>query len=507
MYSMGMLLLSHQAFPNQPSSPTSFAAMKSSSKKQLSIMMHAETGKLLELREKLRKEMERISVEFISSRYSEVESYLDRILDMKDIYQDEIENYVDNNFEFVENTLVVEKWTQEVKDIADLVYKHADMIRTEALKVSADVLPKKLTEAKNVSNSEKGSVNNWLSNLMKKHGIGLQLRGVSSRTNSHLEESDKIMKSKQAKEESVLHVKVKDKPQHISERGLVVADQANLYQDSDSNLETTGHKHILKATDEVQGDKAGDGNPADPVDQYMASDGGLDQTVLQQDGDCSIVSTDKADIDQLRDGELTTARQAIIYQASDGDNHDGVADTSKALLHKNGVCDQATTNHAVQAVGEGVLAGHADRYNQEPSDKACHTDLYEGNDGILDTSAGQPALHKSTTCGLVFKVGLAVAGRATMHQAGDDVLETSAKAIHYQATGHATFFQASDSGQPDASYSAFDNASEKVLVGHTAMYQARDGVLAQAVLHNGSDGYTANHPTLYQARLWLTKSS
>ena len=239
----------------------------------------------------------------------------------------------------------------------------------------------------------------------------------------------------------------------------------------------------------------------------MASDGGLDQTVLQQDGDCSIVSTDKADIDQLRDGELTTARQAIIYQASDGDNHDGVADTSKALLHKNGVCDQATTNHAVQAVGEGVLAGHADRYNQGPSDKACHTDLYEGSDGILDTSAGQPALHKSTTCGLVFKVGLAVAGRATMHQAGDDVLETSAKAIHYQATGHATFFQASDSGQPDASYSAFDNASEKVLVGHTAMYQARDGVLAQAVLHNGSDGYTANHPTLYQASDEITAAT
>ena len=49
--------------------------------------MDRETGKLLELREKLVEEMKSISEEFISTRITKAEIYLDKVRDLKNAYQ------------------------------------------------------------------------------------------------------------------------------------------------------------------------------------------------------------------------------------------------------------------------------------------------------------------------------------------------------------------------------------------------------------------------------------
>ena len=70
--------------------------LSSASQSELSDMMHGETGDLLELRRELEKEMNSISVEFVSSsNFMKVESYLLMIRDLKDDYQDAIELLVD----------------------------------------------------------------------------------------------------------------------------------------------------------------------------------------------------------------------------------------------------------------------------------------------------------------------------------------------------------------------------------------------------------------------------
>ena len=51
----------------------------SASQVELKTRMHGETGKLLELKGELEKEMKRISEDFISSHYMETETYLDQI--------------------------------------------------------------------------------------------------------------------------------------------------------------------------------------------------------------------------------------------------------------------------------------------------------------------------------------------------------------------------------------------------------------------------------------------
>ena len=66
---------------------TQLDMLSSATQSELSDMMHGETGDLLELRRELEKEMQSISVEFVSSsNYMKVESYLHRIRDLKDDY-------------------------------------------------------------------------------------------------------------------------------------------------------------------------------------------------------------------------------------------------------------------------------------------------------------------------------------------------------------------------------------------------------------------------------------
>ena len=89
--------------------------------------MHIETGKILELRRKLDEEMNRISEDFISSNHLETESYLNVIKYLKNDYQDAIEDMVDMYREVLEKPEVLDEWTQEVKDIANIVKKHVNV--------------------------------------------------------------------------------------------------------------------------------------------------------------------------------------------------------------------------------------------------------------------------------------------------------------------------------------------------------------------------------------------
>ena len=65
MYSQGSLLWTSQLFPDSRPRVVPSAVMASASQKQLKEMMHGETGKLLELREELEKEMERITEDYV----------------------------------------------------------------------------------------------------------------------------------------------------------------------------------------------------------------------------------------------------------------------------------------------------------------------------------------------------------------------------------------------------------------------------------------------------------
>ena len=108
--------------------------------------MEEEIEQLLELRENLVEEMKSISEDFISTRTTKAEIYLDKIKDLKNVYQDKIEDFVEKYFEVLENPQVLDEWTQEVKDIANVVKRHANRIRsrTHGAQVSSpgkDVLP------------------------------------------------------------------------------------------------------------------------------------------------------------------------------------------------------------------------------------------------------------------------------------------------------------------------------------------------------------------------------
>ena len=70
--------------------------------------------------------MELRSKDFISSHCSEqTEVFLDHIKKLKNEYQDEIEEMVDMFSPVLADPEVLDKWTQEVKDIGILVKKHA----------------------------------------------------------------------------------------------------------------------------------------------------------------------------------------------------------------------------------------------------------------------------------------------------------------------------------------------------------------------------------------------
>ena len=137
MESQERLLWLSRLLPGGPCAyPT--AQMLSATQSELMAMMHSETEKILELRRKLEEEMRRISEDFISSNHLETESYLDVIKQLKNDYQDAIEDMVDMYREVLEKPEVLDEWTHEAKEIAKLVKKHANVTRTRVLKLDAN---------------------------------------------------------------------------------------------------------------------------------------------------------------------------------------------------------------------------------------------------------------------------------------------------------------------------------------------------------------------------------
>ena len=169
----------------------------SASQPELHTMMHGETEKLLQLRRELEKEMDRISEGFISSNWLEVESYLDHIRKLKNNYQDDIEDFVEQYIEVLEIPNVLDEWTKEVMDIANIVKRHADKIRTRALQVSARPPPKP-KPSQFASASEKAAMTKWLKDFTEKHHIGEGFEGLIN------SKSEYATKDKEEEKESQL---------------------------------------------------------------------------------------------------------------------------------------------------------------------------------------------------------------------------------------------------------------------------------------------------------------
>ena len=163
-----------------PGGPCAFptAQMLTASQQELRLMLHGESCKLLEMRRKLVEEIEKISEDFISSNYLETESYLGHVKELKNTYQDNIEDMVDMNSPVLKDCEVLDEWTKEVKEIAKIVKEHANEIRTTVLKLDASFYSEKSinTRAKTALNTVKSSAgrvkhsgvksSSWLKNIL-----------------------------------------------------------------------------------------------------------------------------------------------------------------------------------------------------------------------------------------------------------------------------------------------------------------------------------------------------
>ena len=129
---MRQLLPSH-LFPNQHRSVTSSIVMSSSTKRKLIDVMPVLTAKLRKLKEQLVIEVKKMCEETSSS---EVETLLDNVREMKNAFQDEVEDFVEVYEDLVENSEALDEWKLEVRSIARELRKHTDVIRFRALQDS-----------------------------------------------------------------------------------------------------------------------------------------------------------------------------------------------------------------------------------------------------------------------------------------------------------------------------------------------------------------------------------
>ena len=131
-------------------------------------MVHGETGKLMELRGELEKEMKELSEEFISYHtYEETESYLDVIRKLKGDYQNEIEDFVDMFSEVLEKPHFLSEWTEEVSNIGKIVKDHRNKIRDIAFQIAPRPLPKpKYRPIQSVAPIERADMTSWLSDIL-----------------------------------------------------------------------------------------------------------------------------------------------------------------------------------------------------------------------------------------------------------------------------------------------------------------------------------------------------
>ena len=133
MFSFMRQLLPCQLYPNQPRSVTSSDLLNLATKRKMIGLMPTVTRRLLKVKEELLKEVKRMAEDYFSP---EAETHLAIIRNMKNVYQDEIEDFVELYKEVLENPKVLEGWTQEVRNIARELRQYTDRIKTRAFQVS-----------------------------------------------------------------------------------------------------------------------------------------------------------------------------------------------------------------------------------------------------------------------------------------------------------------------------------------------------------------------------------
>ena len=165
--------------PDSKAVPTPL--MLSASQSELRDMMNGETGKLLELRGELEKDMEIVSEEFISSHDFDTNyACLWKIRNKRSDYQIKIEDFVDMFSEVLEDATVLDEWTEEISNIGKLVKKYVNEMTDIALQKSAKPPPKpKPKPVKIASASEKAANTKWMKDFTEKNHIGCQYSGCT----------------------------------------------------------------------------------------------------------------------------------------------------------------------------------------------------------------------------------------------------------------------------------------------------------------------------------------
>ena len=158
-----------QLLPDSKAAPT--AAMLSASQTELMDMMHGETGKLLELRRELNKEIERISEDFVSTLDLDTTwPYLTQIRRKKSEYQIQIEDFVDMFTEVLDDPHLLNELTEEVTNIGKKVKEHANKITDiVTLKPPSSAAPKpkpRPIQPKSFSACARADMTRWLDEIL-----------------------------------------------------------------------------------------------------------------------------------------------------------------------------------------------------------------------------------------------------------------------------------------------------------------------------------------------------
>ena len=223
---------------NYKAAPT--AHMLSASQNELRAMMHGETGKLLELRTELEKEMERISEDYVSMNTKEIDKNLYNLTVMKGYYQNDIEDFVNMYTEVMEDTSEIDKWSYEVKDIQKVVRDFNDNVRIKARAISK-VRPRPKIE---VSVKERAEMNRWLKDFTEKNQIGGPDYNLSSKPS---QEADLTKDYHDVP--SGCQLVSRKSPPLLYKAGDDVHDQhvqADLYLGSGPLLDHTHHQGVLQ---------------------------------------------------------------------------------------------------------------------------------------------------------------------------------------------------------------------------------------------------------------------
>ena len=358
----------------------------SASQLELNAMMHGETGKLLELRRKLEKEMERISEDFISSHCGETESFLDQIRELRNKYQDEIKDFVENFTVVIEDPRVLHEWTQEVKNIGILVKRHSHRIRLKAFQLTSTSPQTYCAES------------SWLEYIPPPKRTNLPQASVSDDTGPALQNNHKSVSdvdplqqvsggqpdNKASSCVDLLHGREEHHGHNVSGAVDLHQDGAGreitslgLYQDS-GGLNAVWQDLCQAARWVYCHDSQVTETELDQGDLYQDS-GGITSVLPCHDGETSICqnSTDhealRYDVNQVRD--VVHDYSSDFYQAGHGG---GTYLAAKAALYLASVCKPEVASQA--------QAGHHDTHTASSQPAAPQQSLSQACCGEQDTT-------------------------------------------------------------------------------------------------------------------------